>query len=357
MGSEGGIQFSPVIDCIFYFIYAFILQFTKLRNATNCPTFIVAISGPWIAILGAVFTDGLIVQHLTDYIWVGLDSTFNESRILRIARTFYALNKGLANLKSYYGTVEAQSLRIAETRYFPSITTYPNGNECIRFKYLSFLEDGPDCMTLRARTLTVPPRDVVVKFVDRYGERAHRLLADNGLAPELLYCGSPHLQDKDPSYNSISMVVMEFVGGETLNKSEMSGEAAEVVQSEVERALKLLHRHGLVFGDLRAPNIMITTGNEVKLIDFDWAGEEGRAKYPCLISPEILWPMGVALLASLEISHDLRMLEQTFLAPAPLLLMTGKCTGVGFIKFLPTLRLSVAIIHNLEPYKSFICWL
>ena len=183
---------------------------------------------------------------------------------------------------------------------------------------------GPDCMTLRARTLTVPPRDVVVKFVERYGVRAHRLLADNGLAPELLYCGSPHLQDKDPSYNSISMVVMEFVRGETLDKSEMSGETAGVVRSEVERALKLLHRHGLVFGDLRAPNVMITTmdyengqGNDVKLIDFDWAGEEGRAKYPCLISPGIHWPPGVAPLANLEINHDLQMLEQMFLAPVP----------------------------------------
>jgi serine/threonine protein kinase len=317
MGSEEGIQFSPAIDCVFYFIYASIRQSTRLRNATNCPTFIVAISGPWIAILGTVFTDGLIVQHLTDYVWAGLDSTLNESRILRIARTFYALNNGLANLRSYYATVQMQSW-ISETRYFPSITTYPNGNECIHFKYLAFLEDGPDCMTLRARTLTVPPRDVVVKFVDRYGGRAHRLLVDNGLAPDLLYCGSPHLQDKDPSYNSISMVIMELVRGETLDKSEMSGKAAEVVRSEVERALKLLHGHGLVFGDLRAPNVMITTtGNEVKLIDFDWAGEEGRAKYPYLISPRILWPMGVAPLANLEINHDLQMLEQMFLAPIP----------------------------------------
>ena len=323
MGSEEGIQFSPVIDCVFYFIYASICQSTKLRNATNCPTFIIAISGPWIAILGAVFTDGVIVQRLTDYVWVGLDSTLNESRILRIARTFHALNKGLANLKSFYGKVQTQSW-VAETRYFPSIISYPNGDECIHFKYLSFLEDGPDCMTLRARTLTVPPRDVVVKFVERYGETAHRLLADNGLAPELLYCGSPHLQDKDPSYNSISMVVMEFVRGETLDKSEMSKEAAGVVRSEVERAIKLLHRHGLVFGDLRAPNVMITTmdykngqGNDVKLIDFDWAGEEGRAKYPCLISPGIHWPPGVAPLANLEINHDLQMLEQMFLAPVP----------------------------------------
>jgi hypothetical protein len=30
-----------------------------------------------------------------------------------------------------------------------------------------------------------------------------------------------------------------------------------------------------------------------KVIDFNWAGEEGQAKYPFLISPEISWPEGV----------------------------------------------------------------
>lgn len=35
------------------------------------------------------------------------------------------------------------------------------------------------------------------------------MLADEGLAPKLLYCGSPRADD-DPSYQSILMVVMEY---------------------------------------------------------------------------------------------------------------------------------------------------
>jgi serine/threonine protein kinase len=132
--------------------------------------------------------------------------------------------------------------------------------EDINFKYVGFLENCPDCITLRARTNTDPAQDIVVKFVDRYGERAHRLLANEGLAPKLLFCGSPRLDDEQPSYQPISMVVMEYVDGDTLavGSKSMSEESVETVRSDVRRALKLLHSHGLVFGDLRPPNVMIT---------------------------------------------------------------------------------------------------
>jgi hypothetical protein len=39
----------------------------------------------WFAILGLVFTDCVIIQRLTDFIWVGLDSVLNETRIKKVA--------------------------------------------------------------------------------------------------------------------------------------------------------------------------------------------------------------------------------------------------------------------------------
>ncbi|KDR79822.1 hypothetical protein GALMADRAFT_91974 [Galerina marginata CBS 339.88] len=294
-------------------------KFRTLRNATNCPTFVVAAAGPWIVILGAVFTDGLVVQRLTDYIWVGLDSVLNEAHISRVARIFYALKNGLDNLKSYYEKAELPGDRDlpTESRYFPSITAYSIGDKLVHFKYLGFLEDGPDCMVLRAQTLTAPALDIVVKFADRYGERAHRLLADNGLAPELLYCGSPRLNDEDPSYESLFMIVMGFVEGTTLANSKLNKETAETVRRTLGDALKLLHDNGLVFGDFRSPNVMITPAKGVSLIDFNWAGEEGQASYPYLISPGILWPPGVQPLSVIKSDHDLQMLENMFWRSAP----------------------------------------
>ncbi|KAF8879428.1 hypothetical protein CPB84DRAFT_1852103 [Gymnopilus junonius] len=129
---------------------------------------------------GAVVPDGFIVQRLTDYIWVGLDSVLNETHISRIARIFYALKSGLDNLKSYYEAVELSGDLPAESLYVPSINAFHINKKLFPFKYVGFLEDCPDCTTLRAQSLTTPPRDVVIKFVDRYGERAHCLVANKG---------------------------------------------------------------------------------------------------------------------------------------------------------------------------------
>ena len=95
------------------------------------------------------------------------------------------------------------------------------------------------------------------------------------------------------------MVVMGYVDGDTLARAKqtMNEETIEKVRSGVRSALKLLHDSGLVFGDLRPPNVMLTKTGKVKLIDFNWAGEEDQAKYPALMSQGIAWPEGVKALA------------------------------------------------------------
>jgi serine/threonine protein kinase len=264
-------------------------------------------------VLGAVITDGVIVQRLTNSVWVGLDCVLNESHIADVAKVFWALKTSLGKLRLYYESVNPSPTGDpAPSRYFPSITSYHHGKELVEFDYNGFLELGPDCVTFCARTKA--GQDIVVKFVDRYGERAHRLLADADLAPELLYYGTPHVKDDQPSYQSISMVVMKFVAGDTLAEAmqTMNEEMIEMVRSEVQRALELLHSNGLVFGDLRPPNVMIDKNGKVKLIDFNWPGEEGQAKYPSLMSQGIAWPEGVKALAVMKREHDLDMLDKLF---------------------------------------------
>ncbi len=265
-------------------------------------------------VLGVVITDIVVVQRLADCIWVGLDTVHNEPHITYVARILFALRLGIDKLGSYYMSLKPGGTLPLESRYFPSITAYPNDDGLINFKYIGYLENGLDCVTLRARTCAEPTRDIVVKFVDRYGERAHRLLASMGLAPELLYYGSPCLGEGQPSYRSLFMVVMEYIDGQTLAtaKENMDREVTERVQSEVNRALGLLHSSGLVFGDLRSPNIMVKGTGEVKLIDFNWSGEQGQVKYPYLISKDIRWPEGVEALAIIKYNHDLDMFKQLF---------------------------------------------
>ena len=109
-----------------------------------------------------------------------------------------------------------------------------------------------------------------------HGERAHRILAECDIPLTLLYYGSPCL-DKEPSYHHLSMVVMDYIDGDTLASAKkgrkLDEKMMQIVRSEVQRAIKALHVCKLVFGDLGSPNVMIT--NEVKLFDFGWAEEEG----------------------------------------------------------------------------------
>ena len=98
------------------------------------------------------------------------------------------------------------------------------------------------------------------------------------------------------------MVVEGYIDGDTLasakKRKKLDEKTMQIVRSEVQRAIEVLHVRKLVFCDLRSPNVMITktTRNEVKLIDFNWAGEEGQARYPSLISSDIKWAAIVEML-------------------------------------------------------------
>jgi serine/threonine protein kinase len=69
----------------------------------------------------------------------------------------------------------------------------------------------------------------------------------------------------EPSYQSIFMVVMEYVDGNmfAVAKQNMSEGLVKTVQSAVRKALKVLHSNSLVFGDLRPLNVMIASDGKV----------------------------------------------------------------------------------------------
>ena len=49
----------------------------------------------------------------------------------------------------------------------------------------------------------------------------------------------------------------------------------------------LLYRHGWVHGDLRIPNIRFLPSGRVSLIDFEWAGKVGEARFPDIINASV----------------------------------------------------------------------
>ena len=75
----------------------------EVRDKCCCPTFIIAGSGPYLSILGAIITDKYIVQPLTPGLeWLGLARTFEEDRVYRIAQAFEALHRAVEGLEKLY---------------------------------------------------------------------------------------------------------------------------------------------------------------------------------------------------------------------------------------------------------------
>ena len=237
-------------------------------------------------------------QHLTDFLWIGVDRVCNERHSLCVARVLHALGNNLRKLKKYYedlpykpGLGNAVNLR----HFFPSVDTYYDSvhDTDVQFEYIRALEPEPACITFLAQTRSsTDPKLVVMKFVECYGESVHRFLEKHNLAPQLFYFGRVS-KSGAPSYRSLCMVVMEYLEGKTVAQlqDETSISKTELT-TQLETIIKLLDADDFVFGDLRGPNVMILRGEKVKLIDFDWAGKVGDVKYPNFLSSNIKWPPG-----------------------------------------------------------------
>ncbi|KDQ06133.1 hypothetical protein BOTBODRAFT_121863 [Botryobasidium botryosum FD-172 SS1] len=296
----------------------------EMREKTCCPTFLLACSGPWIGVLGGVFTDKFIVQRLTDVHWAAHSSTYDDKQVVRLAQFFCALSESVNELRAYYeqDTDSIPSFEPVQPhpRYYPYPTSYVDslGQEQ-KFFYDAPLESDSTCVAFGATSEN--GKKLVVKFVDRYGKDAHEYMARLGLAPALHHC-APLYPDDAPMCDQspegmylgpLCMVVMDFVEGGTAAAKDRKGWPPNFA-AQVKEALEKLHEGGYVFGDLRPPNVMIC-GGKVQLIDFDWAGRHGSVFYPLHLSSAIGWP-GVdhhtLELMLIEPSHDIAMWEKSF---------------------------------------------
>ena len=93
-----------------------------------------------------------------------------------------------------------------------------------------------------------------------------------------------------------------------------------MVRDKVREHVLALHQQDFVHGDIRPQNVLVKrldTGHghtlSVRLIDFDWAGEVGKAKYPFLVNPDLGFgferPSGVKGGGVITRAHDLAMVD------------------------------------------------
>ena len=122
---------------------------------------------------------------------------------------------------------------------------------------------------------------------DKYGGEVHKSLALANLAPQYLY------EEAINFGRPTRYVIMELVGWRSLG-DWLRGDAeipAEVVISNLERAVNVLHESGHIHGDFRPSNILISKEGEIRIVDFDWSTKMfDERNYPERLNSNIIWP-------------------------------------------------------------------
>ncbi|EIM82249.1 uncharacterized protein STEHIDRAFT_160804 [Stereum hirsutum FP-91666 SS1] len=85
------------------------------------------------------------------------------------------------------------------------------------------------------------------------------------------------------------VVVMEYV--RTRHCVTEANNCKGQVKAHLRKAVKELRELGLVRGDLRHVNVLITDEGAM-LVDFDWEGKVEHATYPMNLNGDVEWPRG-----------------------------------------------------------------
>jgi serine/threonine protein kinase len=295
------------------------LQCKAFWEYCNFPSVLIGITANRLEIAIAVCVGSIYVTKL---LMLDLSLDFHASdNIICLARVFKVLRHHQLDLKEYYRSIK--TLLAAPPTLsclFPSPTLIDPSIPMPKLTYREFLaRDGrpmPEILDLGSTTTAMytailddTKEKVIVKFTARYNEKVHRLLAEAQLAPKLHFC--------ERVIGDLYMVVMEYVEGKSVwQLRREKTPIPKVVATKVEKAVNLLHEHDIVFGDLRCNNVLVVgSGADARavLVDFDWAGEQGKGRYPATLNPDIVgdtWHVGVLPYHIMHKDHDLWLLKE-----------------------------------------------
>ena len=283
-----------------------------------------------------MFADTFISQHLTDYIYLG-GTPYLQEQLYAIANVLRALNRGIRELEAFYAdltppvphapsTHSTQALKSPRSplpkspMIFPHFRTFELDDTAIDLVYLGRLvpEDRLKAVFKASIEQNGKSSLVVVKFTMTYGAEAHRIAHARGSAPKLWFC------ERVESVGMI-VVVMDFVKGKQLHDDDiLSGQDLQTVTDTI----NALHNAGMVYGDLRGPNIILSDDGEADkramLLDFDWADKEEQAFYPPHLNMGLSWHPGVQAGGPICREHDYHMLH---------LLKTGRRNLTDYLKY------------------------
>jgi hypothetical protein len=242
-----------------------------------------------------------------------------------IASALDALVAAINNIEAHYKAIDAAGKaksasmkdgpRLQKARGFPFMSSYDEGRTT--FTYKERLDDDKLIFFATLDQHEVDEVDeFLVKFSRRYSEAAHSYMASRNSAPKLRRCVRISKE--------WTAIIMDRSTYEVLFGMPLSSENKEKVRSKVRRVVQLLHEGGFAHGDIRDTNILIDRGSlesedvGIHLVDFDWAGRIGEAKYPINVNKSsVSRPDDVEGGRLITQEHDLEMVNLLFHQPKP----------------------------------------
>ncbi|PVG03040.1 hypothetical protein CPB86DRAFT_779928, partial [Serendipita vermifera] len=306
---------SALYEAIGYYVQ-FLVQRLSYRG-TRFPCILMTDIGTDMGFYGCLWTGKELFAEPLTPLYHLTTPWLEETDRKAIASSLDAFLTAIKELRIHYDKLEKANL--LRGREFPYQTSYKNEmEEDINFEYDSKI---PEKLIFSARTNEAHPQHLCIKFAKRYSKPAHQTLADLGFAPRL--------RTVMELPGSWLMIVMDRSEYTLLSEVSLSllPQAQLAVKSRVLYAVERLHERKLVHGDIRAVNILIDTetinnegGCSIHIVDFDWAGTLGTAKYPMRVNTKtITRPEDVSAGGLITVDHDITMTNWLFSPPVDII--------------------------------------
>ncbi|PNW71056.1 hypothetical protein CHLRE_17g744697v5 [Chlamydomonas reinhardtii] len=340
---------------------------SSIFKYTRCPAFLLEVVGPHVRLSAVAWLNRVTIFPLTPLLNLLPAHPVTDCLLMPVARMLAALRAGLRKLAQDHATAaehevaQAGSAKAedAKAEAVDAETEDAETEDAEAAEELAGLQEAvalfekklpwPIAMDARyqaatARSLAAPNHTyrvglagddrghesvVAVKLCRRYSLATHQQWADLGLAPKILR--------SMPLPGGWLLVEMEWLSAPQWRPlSQLPEEELDEAHCAVQQALERAHAAtGMVHGDARPPNCLMRRDKaswEVRFVDFEWAGPEGKATYPACLNPDIPWPEGVGYRKQLQREHDIKLLAATLAArgaAAASAARTGTTAGGG----------------------------
>ncbi|KAK7056310.1 hypothetical protein VNI00_002863 [Paramarasmius palmivorus] len=296
IGSGTGESYIKSITCYLEYAREKVIQLgNEEARKWNFPVIIVNNTGGLIGLAAATFVDRPHVEYRGTYS-LHIHTT-NIEEYYDSARMVCALRIAIGELSSFYTIPNPTALLQPEFPFRNYYTTKDDPTARHYFTYERAVE--PKRVFFASGSSR---RKLCIKFSRRYCEDAHSFAAKQGFAPNIIAINH---------FFGWTMIVTENLTGHCVS-FESCLQELPTLRNRVREAVIQLHQGGYVHGDIRRANTLVRVlpqGPQVVLLDFDWSGRLGKARYPLTINMQLARPEGVAPNGLITQEHDMQMVE------------------------------------------------